>query len=101
MFKLIALYRTPPDTRAFDDHYARVHAPLTRKIPGLARLVINRAVTPPWGGDAPYYMVSEMHFPDEATFLAAMASSENRAAGRDLRQFAGDLVTLLTVREAT
>src|SRR3954469_25838807 len=99
MYKLIALYKTPPDTAVLDRHYAEVHAPLARKIPGLSRLVVNRAIPPPWGGPSPYYLIAELHFPDESTFNAAMASPENRATGKDLRQFAGDLVTLVTVRE--
>jgi uncharacterized protein (TIGR02118 family) len=99
MYKLIALYRQPPDPAAFDRHYEEVHAPLARRIPGLTRLVVNRATAPPWGGASPYYLAAELHFPDEASFAAAMASAENRAAAKDLRQFAGDLVTLVTVRE--
>jgi len=99
MYKLIALYREPPDPAAFDRHYDEIHAPLARQIPGLSRLIVHRAVTPPWGGPSPYYLVAELQFPDEATFHAAMASPENRATAKDLRQFAGDLVTLVTVRE--
>lgn len=99
MYKLIAIYRKPADPAAFDKHYAEVHTPIVRSIPGLARLVLNRGLPPPWGGEAAFYLVAEMHFPDESTFKAAMASAENRAAGKDLRQFAGDGVTLVTVRE--
>lgn len=98
MYKLIALYRKPADTQAFERHYAQVHTPLVRAIPGLSGLVLNRSTSPPWGGEPPYYLIAELHFPDEPTFQAAMASPENRAAGKDLRQFAGDLVTLVTVR---
>lgn len=97
--KLIAMYRTPADPAAFDRHYAEVHAPLARKIPGLSKLVVNRGVVPPWGGEPAYYLIAELHFPDEATFAAAMASPENRATGKDLRGFAGDIVTLAVVRE--
>ena len=99
MVKLIALYRQPADAQAFERHYATVHRPIVESIPGLARLVLNRCTPPPWGGPSAYYLVAEMHFADEATFTAAMASAENRAAGKDLRQFAGDIVTLITARE--
>jgi len=99
MYKLIAMYRKPADTAAFDKHYAEVHTPIVKSIPGLARLVLNRVTSPPWGGEAPFYLIAEMHFADEATFKAAMASAENRAAGKDLRQFAGDIVTLVTTKE--
>ncbi len=99
MYKLIALYRQPDDPEAFERHYAQIHAPIVRSIPGLARLVVNRGVAPPWGGEPAFYLIAEMHFADEATFRNAMASAENRAAGKDLRQFAGEIVTLVTVRE--
>jgi len=99
MHKLIAIYRKPADPAAFERHYAEVHTPIVKSIPGLAKLVLNRSTPPPWGGDAAFYLIAEMHFPDAATFNAAMASPENRAAGKDLRQFAGDIVTLVTVRE--
>lgn len=97
MYKLIALYRQPADVAAFERHYADVHTPLVKAIPGLQALVINRGISPPWGGEAPFYLLAEMHFADEATFKAAMASPENRAAGKDLRQFAADIVTLAAV----
>ena len=99
MHKLIALYKQPADPEAFERHYADVHLPLAHIIPGLERLVLNRPVPAPWGGAAPYYLMAELHFPDQATFNVAMGSPENRAAGRDLRQFAGDIVTLLTVSD--
>ena len=38
MYKLIATYRTPSDIEAFERHYRAVHLPLTRRIPGLARV---------------------------------------------------------------
>lgn len=98
MYKLIAIYRQPADPAAFDKHYAEVHTPIVKSIPGLAGLVLNRGIAPPWGGEPAFYLIAEMHFADEAAFKTAMASPENRAAGKDLRQFAGDLVTLVTVR---
>ncbi|HEX9138965.1 MAG TPA: EthD family reductase [Steroidobacteraceae bacterium] len=99
MFKLLALYRQPADPEAFERHYTTVHRPIVQSIPGLAKLVMNRCTSPPWGGESPYYLIAEMHFPDEQTFAAAMASPQNRAAGKDLRQFAGNIATLVTVRE--
>jgi len=98
MYKLIALYRQPADVAAFEQHYAKVHTPLIRVLPGLQALIINRGITPPWGGESPYYLLAEMHFADETSFRIAMASSENRAAGKDLRTFAGDIVTMLVVK---
>ncbi|MGH8176563.1 MAG: EthD family reductase [Steroidobacter sp.] len=99
MHKLIALYSQPDDTASFDAHYAQVHRPLVERIPGLARIVVNRGVDAPWGAAPPYYQIVEMHFPDEPTFKAAMASPENAAAGKDLRKFAANIVTLMVAHE--
>ena len=99
MYKLIALYARPEDPAAFDKHYAEVHRPLVERIPGLSRVVLNRGIDAPWGAPPPYYLVAEMHYPDEATFRAAMASAENGACGKDLRKFAPGIVTLMVARE--
>jgi uncharacterized protein (TIGR02118 family) len=95
MIKLIALYKRPPDVEAFLAHYENVHIPLVKKIPGLSGAVINRIIAAPMGGEPEYFQIAEMHFPDKETFDAAMASPENRAAGKDVMSFAKGLVTLL------
>lgn len=96
MIKLVAFYSRPADEAAFIDHYANVHTPLVHQIPGLQKLVVNRAIESPLG-EPPYWMIAEMHFSDRAAFDAALASPENRAAGRDIRNFAIGLVTLAVV----
>lgn len=95
MIKLFALYKRPQDIDAFLDHYENVHIPLVKKIPGLADAVVNRVTAAPMGGDPEFFLIAEMQFPDKATFDAAMASPENRAAGKDLMSFAKGLATLL------
>ena len=97
--KLLALYHKPEDEAAFLSHYENVHLPLVRATPNLERIVLNRVTGSPMG-EAPYFLIAEMHFPDTAAFEEAMRSPENRAAGKDLMNFAKDLVTLLVVEEA-
>ena len=99
MYKLIALYQTPENPDEFWAHYNDVHLPLVRKVPGLAKLVVSRVTANAMGGEAPFFMIVEMAFPDRATFDAAMASPENRAAGRDLMSFAGGKVVLMAAEE--
>ena len=41
MAQLVALYKTPADTKAFDDYYASTHAPLAKTLPGLRRYEIS------------------------------------------------------------
>ena len=99
MIKLIAMYEKPDDEAAFMEHYKNVHMPIVEKIPGLAEAHINKVVGSPMGGEPAYFLIAEMCFPDQATFDTAMASSENRAAGKDLANFAKGKVTLLIAEE--
>ena len=93
MIKLVALFKRPEDVEAFDVHYEQSHAPLMRKVPGLERMEVTRNIKA-FRGEPEYYLVAEMYFPDQETFDAAMASDENRAAGKDLMGFARDYVTM-------
>ena len=94
MIKLIALYKKPADVQAFEEHYANVHLPLVEKIPGLRKTELSRITGAP-RGEAPFYMMHETYFDDVDAYNRAMASDENKAAGRDLMSFAKDLVTLM------
>jgi uncharacterized protein (TIGR02118 family) len=93
MIKLVALYKRPEDTAAFDQHYDQTHSPLMRQVPGLLRMEVTRNLQS-FRGDPEYYLVAEMYFQDRASFDAAMASEENRAAGKDLMSFARPYVTM-------
>ena len=93
MIKLIALFKRPEDTEAFDKHYEDTHSPLMRAVPGLERMEVTRN-TLAFRGDPEYYLVAEMYFKDKESFDAAMASDENRAAGKDLMSFARNYVTM-------
>ncbi len=95
MIKLIALYKTPNDTKAFDAHYSEVHTPLVRKIPGLRKLEIARVTGAPIG-DAQYYLMAEMYFDDEDSMQRSLATPEGKATARDLASFAGSIVTMFS-----
>lgn len=95
MIKLIALYRRPDDLDAFLEHYREVHTPLTRQLPGLERLVVDRVTADAFGGEPEFVLMAEMHFPDAATFKTAMRSDENRRLGADLQSFAKGIATVL------
>ena len=94
MVKLIAMYKKPNDTEAFEEHYANIHMPLVEKIPGLRKTELSRITGAP-GGEAPYYLIYEMYFDDMDAYKVAMKSDENRAAGKDLMSFAADIVTMM------
>lgn len=94
MYKLVAFFTKPENVEEFDKHYDEVHAPLMKSVPGLQKLVVSRN-TRAFAGESPYYLIAEMHFADKDAFKAAMGSEENKAAGKDVMSFAGDLVTMV------
>jgi uncharacterized protein (TIGR02118 family) len=95
--KLIALYKQPADTQAFDDAYFNSHMPLMNKVPGLERTVITRFTRTIMGDGL--YMMAEMYFTDEGALKGAMRSPEMAAAGENLNSFASGLVTLMYGQE--
>src|SRR5438128_780084 len=94
MYKLIAFFTRPENVEEFDKHYDEIHAPLMRSVPGMQKLIVSRNLRA-FGGDAPYYLIAEMHFADRDAFKAGMASDENKAAGKDVMGFAGKLVSMV------
>ena len=96
MIKLIALFKKPEDVDAFEQHYNDVHVPLIKQVPYMRNFVSSKAFGAPRGEPA-YYRVAEMWFDDRPSFDKAMASDENRAAGKDLMSFARDVVTMIFV----
>jgi uncharacterized protein (TIGR02118 family) len=97
--KLIAMYTRPSNEDAFLSHYREVHTPLVEAVPGLEKLVVNMVTGSPMG-ETDLFMIAEMHFADRETFRTAMTSAQNKAAGKDLMNFAKGLVTVVFVEEA-
>jgi uncharacterized protein (TIGR02118 family) len=93
MVKLIALYKTPNDTKAFDAHYSEIHTPLVRRIPGLRKLEVARVTGAPIG-DTQYYLLAELYFDDKDSMDRSLATPEGKATARDLASFAGSIVTM-------
>jgi uncharacterized protein (TIGR02118 family) len=94
MIKLVALFKRPEDVEEFDRHYEDTHAPLMRKVPGMERMEVTRNLRA-FRGEPEYYLIAEMYFQNKESFDAAMASEENRAAGKDLMSFAREVVTMV------
>src|SRR5262244_3954980 len=84
--KLVAIYKQPSDTAAFEDKYFNTHLPLVRKVPGLKKIDITR-FTRTIAGEG-FYLMAEMHFEDETALKAGMKSPEMAAAGENLNSFA-------------
>ena len=94
MYKLVAIYSIPEDVEAFDEHYFTTHSPLMEDVPGYDRIEVSRVTRNMMGNK--YHLMFEMWFSDKDAFKTALRSKENRAAGKDLMGFAGEIVSVFT-----
>lgn len=89
--KVVAMYKRPADTEAFEKRYFEGHMPLVYKFPNLRRVEIARGV----GEDAPYYLMTEMYFDSVDAMRESLQSPEMVAARVDAREFASDIITVV------
>jgi uncharacterized protein (TIGR02118 family) len=103
MTTLLALYRRPdggPEALAeFERRYTDEHLPLVAQTPGLRRIHAQRVVDA-LGGDSDLVLVTAMDFDDRASLDEGLRSDAMRAAGRNLREIAPGMSTLLVVEDA-
>jgi uncharacterized protein (TIGR02118 family) len=103
MTTLLALYRRPeggPEAlMTFERRYVTEHLPLVAMTPGLRGTNVRR-VSGAIGGDTELVLITTMDFDDRAALDAGLASDEMRAAGRNLREIAPGLATLLVLEDA-
>jgi len=89
---ILALYKKPADTKAFDAYYSTHHAPLAKKLPGLKSYTLSKGLDE----KAPYYLVATLTFASTDALQAALDSSQGKAVVDDLKNFAQAGVDILT-----
>jgi uncharacterized protein (TIGR02118 family) len=103
MTTLLALYRRPEggdDAIAeFERRYTDEHLPLVAGTPGLRRIHAQRVVEA-LGGETDLLLITAMEFDDREALDAGVRSEAMRAAGRNLREIAPGLATLLVLEDA-
>ena len=103
MTTLLALFRRPdggPEAlAAFERAYAETHLPLVAGTPGLRAIRCQRVVEA-LGSATDLCLATAMDFDDRAALDAGLASDAMRAAGRNLREIAPGLGTLLVLEPA-
>jgi uncharacterized protein (TIGR02118 family) len=103
MTTLLALYRRPDGgadgLAEFERRYAAEHLPLVAATPGLRETTVRR-VAGALGGETDLVLVTAMRFDDRAALDAGLTTDSMRAAGRNLREIAPGLATLLVLEEA-
>ena len=95
MAKVLVLYKKPKNAEAFDKHYASVHIPLAKKIPGLKKYDISSAGVGTPAGPSDIHLVATLEFESLDALQAGMGSPEGKAAGADLANFADGGADLL------
>jgi uncharacterized protein (TIGR02118 family) len=88
MAKVIVLYKKPKNAEAFDKHYASVHIPLAKKIPGLTNYDISKGAVATPSGASDVHLVATLQFDSLEALRAGMGSAEGKAAAGDLANFA-------------
>jgi len=102
MTTLLALFRRPDGgaeaQATFERRYAGEHLPLVGRTPGLRETRVRR-VMDALGGETDLILITAMRFDDRAGLDAGLASDAMRAAGRNLREIAPGLSTLLVLED--
>jgi uncharacterized protein (TIGR02118 family) len=88
MAKILVMYKKPKSTEAFDKHYASVHIPLAKKIPGLMKYHISKGAVATPAGASDVHLVAELYFDSVDALKAGLGSAEGKAAAGDLANFA-------------
>jgi uncharacterized protein (TIGR02118 family) len=88
MAKLIALYKKPADSAAFDQHYLTTHIPTAKKIPGLKRYEISTGSVDTPGGESPFHLVAILSFDSKQALMDGLGTPEGKATVDDLANFA-------------
>jgi len=88
MAKLVVIYGKPTDAAAFDRHYADIHVPIARQIPGLRDYEVSKGAVMTPAGPAEAHLIATLIFDDMAAIQAAFASPEGQRAAADVQNFA-------------
>jgi len=88
MARLVVMYKTPKDVRAFDAYYFSKHVPIAKKIPGLRKYEVSSGPVATPVGASPFHLVATLFFDDMAAIQNAFASLEGQAAAADVQTFA-------------
>jgi len=88
MARLVVMYKTPKDARAFDKYYFGTHVPIAKKIPGIRKYEVSQGPVLTPAGPCGLHLIATLHFDDLAAIQRAFASAEGQAAAADVQKFA-------------
>ena len=88
MARMVVIYQTPENPKAFDQHYFEVHIPLAKKLPGLKKYEVSRGEIVTKMGPPGTYLIGTLTFDDMPALQRAFASAEGQACALDVRTYA-------------
>jgi uncharacterized protein (TIGR02118 family) len=88
MADVVVTYKMPKDTAAFDKHYAEIHIPLAKKMPGLRKYTVNKGPVATPAGPSGNHLIATLTFDNMAAIQAAFGSADGRATAADVGNFA-------------
>src|SRR3954464_4673683 len=88
MARMLVIYRTPKDPKAFDEHYFNVHVPMAKKLPGLTRYETSVGPVVGMAGAKDTYFIATLHFESLPAIKAAFATELGKACAADRRVLA-------------
>ncbi len=86
--KLTVVYDNPKDPSAFEAHYASVHMPLARKIPGVNRIELAKVFPKEDGSPTPAFRTADLYFDDYDSACKSLATPEAAATVEDAQKIA-------------
>ena len=98
MIKLTVLYGHPTEPVVFENYYANTHLALVSAMKGFEKVEYTKFISAPDGTKPGHYRMAEFWFDSVAALQATMGSTEGRATGADLANFATGGATLKGVR---
>lgn len=90
MARMIAIYKTPKDTNAFDKHYFDIHIPLAKTLPGLIKYDVGRGHIISITGHPNVYCIGTLHFENMDALKTAFSSPQGQACAADRKILAPD-----------
>ena len=90
MARLVAIYKTPADIEAFNEHYFGTHIPLAKKMPGYRKYEVNSRSISTLAGPSDIYLIGTVYFDDLEAMRTAFASPEGQACAADRQIYAPD-----------
>lgn len=88
MARVLVLYNLPTDPDAFERHYAEIHAPLAKAIPGLRSYTVSRGPVMTPAGPSSIHLIATLEFDDIAAIQTAFATPEGQRTAADVPNFA-------------